>query len=214
MRRYLFLLMILLAATTVRAQDAGTLWLAMPRAMTPYLTPEQRQEMLNSYLSAEPAPVANMLHGESSVDTLAADYGRFRLSSARTMQLVRLPREDGDSIVCVIDLYNAPAKKSVVRFYSPDWRPLSDIDVPDFSVADLTARPDSMAVAEYDALCQWFEPQLVTTEYNPASGLFEVTLSVPFAVREEKEKIEGVVCKRFLKWDDKQLKDVTNSQNI
>ncbi len=203
----------LLAAASARAQDVGTLWLTMPRAMTQYITREQRREMLRNYSSGEDTAVTNELHGQSGIDTLAADYGRFRLSSARSLQLVRLPVEEGDSIVCAIDLYRVPAAMSVVAFYLADWTPMEDVRVPDFGVAELTARPDSMSVDEFDELCKWFDPQLVATEFDPAAGLFVVSLSAPFSVSQEKEKIESIIRKRFLKWSDNQLKDVTNMLN-
>ncbi len=203
LRRSLLLFVVLVCALTASAQDVATLWISMPEELSPYLSLNQRKEMIECFRIGVDTSVVNALHGTTDIDTLTADYGRFILSPPRTLQLIRLP-QDGDSILCVIDSYSAPATQSTIAFYDLLWQPLPPAErMPDIDVAELTLRPDTMTVADYEALCAWADPTLVEMNYNIETKELELSLSIPFVDVEDKEKISAIICKRRLMWGGK-----------
>ncbi len=183
------------------AQDITTLWLSMPLEQTHYLSLEDRKEMIECYNIGVDTSVENRLQSTSYVDTLAEDYGRFGLSSALDLQLVRLPQEDGDSILCVIHSYSAPATQSKVSFYSLDWHRLSvDGRLPDVEFSELIAKPDSMSMDEFNSLTMWAEPQLIEMSYDAKTATLEASLSIPYVEREKRVEMDKMRCKYILKW--------------
>ncbi len=193
------------------AQDVGDMWISMPSGMTPYLTANQKKEMVECARAGLDASVVNELQGTTKADTLSPSYGRFTLSASRRMDLIRLPRAGADSIFCVIDTRLAPAAESTVDFYDGSWRLLPRGDfMEETGFSTLTERPGEMDEGEYDRLREWFDPELAAVTYFPDGETFVITPSAPFSPTEDREKLEAIMCKRVLKWDGKKLTSVIN----
>ncbi len=146
--------------------------------------------------------VQNRLQGTTTIDTLTTDFGRFRLSSSHDLQMIRLPRENGDSIVCLIDSYSAPAVKSNVSFYDLDWKELPSTGLfPTIDPQTLVQKPDTMSLETFQDLSSWADTTLVEINYNIEENALEVSLSIPYVADDEKEQIKVIIRKRKLIWN-------------
>ncbi len=190
-----------LCALRVGAQSMEELLVSMPESLTPYLTTNQKKEMVESLKLGVTTSVDNQLHGTSSLDTLTTDYCRVSLSSARELHIVRLPSTEGDSIVCVVDTYHAPQAESKVSFFTLAWRPISEPLMPEVTLDELTFRPDTMSVSQFDSLRTWFDPVLVALRYDLEEHCLVASLSLPYSPTDEKEKLEAILCERRLRWN-------------
>ncbi len=195
------LLLFSLCALQVGAQSMEELLVSMPQGVTPYLTENQKKEMVESLKIGVSTSVQNQLHGTSTLDTLTADYCRVSLSSARELQLVRLLRTEGDSIVCLIDTYRAPQADSRVSFFTLAWRPINEALMPEVTLDELTLRPDTMSVSQFDSLRTWLDPVLVALTYDLDEHCLVASLSLPYSPTDEKESLEAILCERRLRWN-------------
>ncbi len=56
------------------AQSVSDLWLSMPLSMTPYLSLNQKKEMIECHNIGVDSSVHNQFQGETSIDTLTSDF--------------------------------------------------------------------------------------------------------------------------------------------
>lgn len=195
-----------LCVWSANAQTVADLWVAMPSGATPYLTLNQKKEMVECQRIGVDTSVVNLLQGTTSIDTLSLDYGRFSLSSSHDLQIVLLPVEDADTIVCTIDSYNAPSIQSCINFYDKQWKPLEEGKLmPVISPDSLLSRPDTMNMEKYEELCSLVYPELVMIDYNLPTNELVVSLSTPLTTKEEKEWLGAIISKRTLKWDGRRF---------
>lgn len=100
MRRIFTLCVCLLGfALGGRAQSVKAAWLAMPDTLSPYLTEAQREECIDLKEKNLEAKVANMLQGETVLDTLTAVYLQATLSQSATLQMRVMPADGVDSLI-------------------------------------------------------------------------------------------------------------------
>ncbi len=120
------------------------------------------------------------------------------------MQIIRLPEQNADSIVCIIDSYSATAVQSHADFYDLQWNKLpAEGRMPDITKSELLVKPDTMSISEFQELSSWISPELVEMNYNIETNEIEVSLSIPFVFAEEDKsnKLSDILSKQKLIWD-------------
>jgi hypothetical protein len=199
----LFLLpCVLFVSSFSTAQTVGELWMSMPQDKAPYLTAQQKKELIDHYKSGVSYELTNKLQGTTRVDTLVSDYGHFILSNSKELFLVLLPSKENDSIVLCIETYKAPELQSKPEFYDLKWNKLSNQDMlPNIGLDNLIVRPDTMSIADYDNLRSLISPELISYKYNNSSKTLEVNLATPLLSSEEKDRLKAIFSKLTLKWD-------------
>lgn len=127
----------LLAATAsagAAGQTVDSLFAAMPDSIVPVMSRDNRLDCLDFYKSGMTANVRNILGGKCSIDTMGADYLRLSPTAASDVELRLYGADGGAEVVAVAYTYGAPARETVVRFYSADgWKPIATaslIEVP------------------------------------------------------------------------------------
>lgn len=189
-----------LVSLTASAQSVAEAFVGMPAAQTPYLTKAMKEELVAGYSPGTVSKVTNRMKGETSVDSLSADYGRFLLSNSKELDIARLPFEGGDSIYMCIETYKAPDLQSEMSFYDKNWTKLSTQDkLPELDVSDFVQHSDSVTADTLDV--KLFSPKMISYRYVSSSKSLIVSLTTPFLSTEEKDKIKGKICKRTLIWN-------------
>ncbi len=189
-----------MALLTVDAQSVADAFVSMPMDKTPYLTKEMKEKLVDGYKPGTVFSVTNRLQGETTVDTLSADYGRFLLSDAKELDIARLPVNGGDSILLCVETYKAPAPQSTMSFYDLHWNELPAQNLlPDMTDSAPPVPADSVRT-EYSEHAV-FSFELQSCVYDPVSKSLSVEMTTPFVPVEEKDKIKQPVCKRTLIWN-------------
>lgn len=207
MRRIFTLCVCLLGfALGGHAQSVKAAWLVMPDTLSPYLTEAQREECIDLKEKNLEAKVANMLQGETVLDTLTAVYLQATLSQSATLQMRVMPADGVDSLICVVKTLQAPAKESEVSFYDSSWRPLTELQQVVDSLlealpAKLVSRPDSMTEERYQELVQMIDPVMVEATLSPDEDALTFRLSTPLLPSGEKEAVARVLSQRKFKWN-------------
>lgn len=206
MKKKILLLLSLAAALQLQAKSMVELWNAMPDSVIPYIDRNHRLEMTEFIGMGLSGDVDNGLQGKSKMDTITADYIRLTLNESMVMQLKRLPSVTGDSLLCVVKTWLAPEPESELTLYTQDWQPLEQSQlVGDRPWADwrtaLWTRPDTMAVADFDALRTATDLVLVAATLAPQTATITLQGTAPVALAADKPRLKAALPPRTFTWD-------------
>lgn len=128
MRLLLFTISLMLAGSTFAHITMGEVLKSMPDTLVPYLTGNNRLDMIDFKEARMKAEVRNAQEGRSELVTLTDRYADLVLNEAHRMQLRLLdvvPAVDScQYVICIVDTYGTEARESTIRFFSLTWRQL------------------------------------------------------------------------------------------
>ena len=167
------------AQTTVR-----DLLKSMPDSIIPYLTENNRLDMVDFIESNMDAVVTNALGGKSQMLKLTDQYASIQLSESSSIAMrlldVPTPVDSLPQILCLVHTYDSGIRESTVTFYSLAWRPLS--------TTDYFSQPDYM----FSATLGDEEPSITLRQESRLDAMGEEE-------KEEKKDIKEILT--ILKWD-------------
>ena len=142
--RKLTLLLCLLWAFGLSAQTViRDVFQSIPDSIVPYLTENNRLDMIDFMASNMDAVVTNALGGKSQMLALTDQYTSIRLSESSEIAMrlldVPAPVDSLHQVLCVVRTYGSDIRESTVAFYSLLWRQLP--------TADYFSQPDGSFVA-------------------------------------------------------------------
>lgn len=134
MKRILTLLLFTATAVALSAQpNVASLWKTMPDSLLPYLSTNNRLDMLDFMEAKMNAEVTNSLDHKSVMTFLSDDSLSVKMSESMTVDLFLVPTEEAyDSchyMVCLKKNYlvNEEVVDQVPAFYTVDWKPLQGV---------------------------------------------------------------------------------------
>ncbi len=121
----------MMAALSVSAQTTmRDVLRQMPDTLLPYLTENNRLDMIDFMDSGMRAEVSNIFDGKSELTRLTDNYARLWLNQAVTVEMqlfdVTEPVDSATQIVCMVTTYGTDIRESTVEFYSLQWKSLTD----------------------------------------------------------------------------------------
>ena len=158
-------------AQTTMAPTMAEVLKQMPDSLLPYLTHNDKLDMID-YLEAKmKAEVTNKLDGKTTLDSLSSNYLRMTLNEAVTIEMGiattgKMTADSCHHAVCVITTYGNPAMESTLKFYTTKWnkwQPAQPI-VP-HEILPPTC-PDSYVTAKFGANVE----DIILTLSKPAIG--------------------------------------------
>jgi hypothetical protein len=118
-----------------------------PQALLPYLTENDRLDLIDFLDSGMKAETKNQLGGKSELLRLTDRFLSLRLSQGLSMKLRLLdspqPIDSVSQVICMVRTYGIDCQESTVQFYSLKWRQLPTADY-------LDALPQETFVADLD----------------------------------------------------------------
>mgnify|MGYP000487344203 CR=1 FL=1 len=213
MKRILILIFVLyVCGAAGRAQDLKTLFVALPDSLSPLLTEVNRADFGDFLESGMKAEVKNLLGEASVMDTLAQDFVQIRLSSASTLQMKKLPMEQGDSVLCVVKTFAGPEKESELHLFTQDWKALDASRLFDGKsigelAGSLVQKPDTMSESRFEELKAMIEPRMVSALLLQHENAVVVRLSLPLLSTEDKKLVNAIKLQRKFNWSGKSFKE-------
>ena len=126
-------------------QDMASLFKAMPDSLMPYLSKNNRLDMIDFMEAHMKAEITNLLDGRSEMTALTADSLSLRLSDVlrvdMKLQKIEEPVDSSDVIVCVWRTYTLKENQTacIADTYTAAWRLLkSDVVSSSFLKRDET----------------------------------------------------------------------------
>lgn len=136
MRKLLIAILLALplsALSQTESKSISDLFRLMPDSLMPYLTKNNRLDMLDFREAKMKAAVTNRLECETEMTALTTDSLSIRMSEALRVDLFFLPTEEPydscQTIICMLKTYLMQDKDAecVAQFYTLNWRPLGDL---------------------------------------------------------------------------------------
>lgn len=183
----------------------------MPDSIMPYLTENNRLDMLDFFDSKMKAIVTNTLQGKSCLEALSDSYLRISTDSSALVEMKLLPSsvtlpDTTQYIICLVHTYGSVCMESDVTFYTSKWRKLPvNFDINSY-VGQLFAKPDTMSAAVYDSLLVYKSDLAVSAALSSTETTLTLKPFVPLIDTAEKRKLLPVLCSKTLAWNGKGFK--------
>lgn len=125
MRKILLAVWLLTSVSVMAQKQMHDMLRIMPGSLTPYLSENNKLDLIDFKDAGMKAEVRNELTGKSELLTLTQRYADFQLNEAHRMELILLdvsqPVDSCGQIICVIDTYGKDIQESTIRFFSSAW---------------------------------------------------------------------------------------------
>lgn len=200
MKKLIATLLFPLAALSVEAQEARTLFVNMPDTVCPLLSAVNRADCIDFLDSKMRAVVSNTLGGKSEMTVLSPDYIRMQLTSRSSWQMKVLPLPgDTARVICTVSTVSAPAGDSSIRFYSTDWHELPATDyLPALPEMDdfLLAIPDSADTPRLRDALRQADLMFVRADFSAASDTLTLYIDTPrYMEKEAAEELKPFISR-------------------
>lgn len=185
MRQLFIILSLLSTSITSSAQDVlmREVFKLMPDTIVPYLTGNNRLDLLDFMDSKMTAEVTNSLAGKTVLNSLSDRHLSLSLNEVSTMEMILLPISEpvdgANQLICMIRTYGVDIRESAMAFFSMKWRPL-----PSSNYIDL---PREMYVAAVD----------------PTTAALTLTLLHQLNIPADEEQQKPDKTLTTFKWSDK-----------
>lgn len=210
MKKVIYTLLLAVLAVlpyTVSAKSMKDLLVSMPDEVMPYLDKNMRLEFAELQEMGVVAEVKNSLGWMSVMDTLTADYVQIKMSKTATLQMKRLPVENGDSVICLVKTFSLPEKESELYLYDQSWNRLP-LDLNIQSLAEsLIQKPDTMSESRFSELKKMIEPKMVSAVLLQHEDGLVIRLSLPLLSADDKKQVSAIKLQRKFKWNGKTFKE-------
>ena len=147
-----------------------------------------REDCIDFLSSKMKAQVENRFGQKSEMTDLSKDYIRMQMTPETSWQMKVLALNDTTNVICTV----ATACDSSIRFYTTDWKLLTDhsfITLPVMS--DFLITPDSTSIYEFDEASRSADILLMKVELSKENTELTVTLSTPdYMSKETAEKLK------------------------
>lgn len=124
MKRIFYLLVIVLCAMSVSAQDMKTVFVNMPDTIVPLLTKVNREDCVDFLASNMNAQVKNRFDKQAELKTLTMDYLLMQMTDVSTLEMKLLPINDSTKVICMVKTLCSSVCDSEVFFYNTNWKEL------------------------------------------------------------------------------------------
>lgn len=184
---------------SANAQTVGDMFMSMPDSLFPYLTQEQRVELvkLKQVDTSTSAVLRSVFNCTVSLDSLEAACMTVNIDSTMTIEMARLATVSGDSLYCLLQTVSAPERETVASIYNKVWEKVSDVDWTD---VPLLNRPDTMSDKEFANRTSLIEFRMVEARLENADTIV-LKLNVPMLSSEDKRLLRDILVQRRMRWD-------------
>ena len=210
--KYIMLTCLLTASLGVEAKSMKDLLVSMPDEMMPTLSSNMRLEFAELQEMGVKAEVKNLLGEVSVMDTLTQDFVQVRMSKVSTLQMKKLPMENGDSVLCVVKSFAGPEKESELYFFSQEWKALdanpflSGKRMEDLAET-LVQKPDTMSESRFADLKAMIEPKMVSALLLQNENALVVRLASPLLSADDKKAVNVIKLQRKFNWSNGSFKE-------
>ena len=210
--KYIMMACLLTASLGVEAKSMKDLLVSMPDEVMPCLNKNMRLEFAELQEMGVKAEVKNLLGEVSVMDTLTQDFVQVRMSKVSTLQMKKLPMENGDSVLCVVKSFAGPEKESELYFFNQEWKVL---DASRFlggkRIEDLAEtliqKPDTMSESRFADLKAMVEPKMVSALLLQNENALVVRLASPLLSADDKKAVNAIKLQRKFNWSNESFKE-------
>lgn len=178
---------------------------AMPDSIMPYLSANNKLDMLDFMANNDKAIVTNKLEGTTELEKLTANYLKLKMNEAKTVELVLLKSKPAhnstNNVLCVIETLGRDTLESKITFYSEKWQVLDIKDPIQEYAKALITRPDSIDSDTYGDLLKLTQNMMARAIFSNADNTILLEATFPMLSSEDKQRVACIIKPISLKWN-------------
>lgn len=205
MKRFIISVFLLSVLVVSFAKSVGEMFISMPDSMIPYVSKEQRQDLVNMK-NIDPgtdATLTTMFKSNVVLKYLSEERMTFEVGTL-CYEIGRLYSNIlGDSVYCMLNTLQTPEKETLAHIYNKEWKKISDLS---FDSLVNMEKPDTMQSELYLEALSLIEYPVVEAYFDDGPSAICLKCNFPMVNESEKKKLEAFVLQRKLKWNGESFK--------
>lgn len=207
--RKLTLAILTVLCLSVKAQvvTMSEVFIQMPDSLMPYLTKNNKLDMVDFVNANMKAEITNKLDGLSTMLKLDSTYLKIQMNEAVAVEMKLLKSADilPDSsqwVVCLLQTIGCGSSESRVEFYSSKWNKLNIKNPLDgISINDLLVKPDTMNVSKFNEIVSKPAAYMLSANLSDSDNSINIKPTTTLLTTEQKEALNPLICNKKLFWD-------------
>ena len=209
MKRWIPLLMGLMAVQSLAAQKMRDVFATMPDSVLGLMTKNNRLDCIDFIENDMEAKVRNRFDGFTVLKALTVDYLDLQLTKNCRVEMKLLPAGDSLNYICLSRTYSGPVPESVVELYTADWREMPGAEwIPRPAYADFWTEHDSVDAEEAERLQRLQDMRFVQASLQPDDMRLTYTLQPGEVEKEEAGRMEELLRPVVYEWDGRRFERV------
>lgn len=144
MKKFVTVLVFSAAILSVSARDISSLFGEMPNYILPYLSTNNRKDLVDLFQAGKTPTIENLLKGTTRLRTLKSDFLELQLNQSSSAQLKLLRLNDTTEVIILIKTVCGSACESRISSYDTKWKPLDNATLlPTLSAKDFILKPEN-----------------------------------------------------------------------
>lgn len=179
---------------------------SMPDSIVPYLSGNNRLDLMDFWDSGMPAEVKNAFDGKTILKKMTDDYLRLQMNDAALIEMRLLHSEkmmpdSTNQIICIVRTYGINKRQSTLDFYTSKWSPLPKDGLVKPVGDAFFVRPDTMSTEHYEQLVKSIHTVMEEYTLSDAAPTLVVTPQVPLITDDKEKQITAILKPKTLKWN-------------
>jgi hypothetical protein len=183
----------------------------MPDSLMPYLTTNNKLDMLDFIDAGMEAKVTNKFDGESILCELDSTYLRLKLNTSVEVEMKLLSSSNilNDStkhIICLVTTYGDLIKESVLNLFTSKWNPIEHDITKSKLISYVIHKPDTMSELTYNNVKNIPDDYLITLSLDKNENSMSVSASTTLLSTDDSTKVIPIISTKRLLWNGKTFK--------
>lgn len=183
----------------------------MPDSLMPYLTTNNKLDMLDFIDAGMEAKVTNKFDGESILCELDSTYLRLKLNTSVEVEMKLLSSSNilNDStkhLICLVTTYGDLIKESVLKLFTSKWNSIAHDITKSKLISYVIHKPDTMSELTYNNVKNIPDDYLITLSLDKNENSMSVSASTTLLSTDDSTKVKPIISTKRLLWNGKTFK--------
>ena len=207
----LLCLLVFLLNINSQNMQMAELFKQMPDSLMPYLTTNNKLDMLDFIDAGMEAKVNNKFDGESILCELDSTYLRLKLNTSVEVEMKLLSSSNilNDStkhIICLVTTYGDLIKESVLKLFTSKWNSIAHDITKSKLISYVIHKPDTMSELTYNNVKNIPDDYLITLSLDKNENSMSVSASTTLLSTDDSTKVKPIISTKRLLWNGKTFK--------
>lgn len=207
------LLCLLVFLSNINSQNMhmAELFKQMPDSLMPYLTTNNKLDMLDFIDAGMEAKVNNKFDGESILCELDSTYLRLKLNTSVDVEMKLLSSSNilNDStkhLICLVTTYGDLIKESVLNLFTSKWNTIEHDITKSKLISYVIHKPNTMSELTYNNVKNIPDDYLITLSLDKNENSMSVSASTTLLSTDDSTKVKPIISTKHLLWNGKTFK--------
>lgn len=207
------LLCLLVFLSNINSQNMhmAELFKQMPDSLFPYLTTNNKLDMLDFIDAGMEAKVSNKFDGESLLLELDSTYLKLMLNASVEVEMKLLTSSSilNDStkhLICIVTTYGDSIKESILNLFTTKWNAIEHDVTKSKLISYVINKPDTMSAVTFNNVKNIPDDYLITLSLDKIENSLSVSASTTLLTTDDSTKVKPIISTKRLLWNGKTFK--------